>query len=1070
MSPVISLTSIIRLVLTLLISGFFLGHASGQEPWELELDEVKKKLSIEYMTELTARRRLTTIFDNEQSPFYGVQIGHVNVGVGNLTFLKRDLVRLDLMPLVFGRVYDSRIEDTENFGPGWKLTVSESIRLQGSILTYVDASNSSYELVVEGGQILSQYPHLTGIEGGTVSASDLRINHLGLEKTFKRHGDSYLLRSVSDRAGNSIRISYKGNRIDRITSSSGRFVKIIRNAKKKIIGAKDDSGREVNFAYDSSGQLTSYNDSGGGTWRYSYNNAGQLTEIIDPRQVNTLGATYSNQRVSSIDIQHKSIKFQYVGSRTEVAKASGDSASFWSHQSGLTESAQDFGGQITSLTLNNDLEVKQLSYNGSIVADVRYDDRHRQVTIRRRSSGDDQVVSLRYGKDGLVEARQGDAVVAHYQYDKYGNVQNAFDEFGRREYKRKPSGAIKNLLVDDNSVEISTNAVGMLSRISRNGSPIATFKWNDQDRITSIDAYHDGSIDSMSYEYNSSGLRSQAKYYDTTTLSFDYDAVGNLTKMKGDLGGGERFEDTYNIGPKNSLDSVLAESGPDATFSYDDDGRAIKVVQGPRFADIEYDNLGRLVSLDRDGENFFTISYDPMDIDAVEEADVKTRNTYVSQPVSSSIFGSLNAIAYARPVGSTHGAVRFNSTMGRFILAKRPFAVPDSIDLASFKTRRLPISEDGIIATPLVFDKPSNSMFIPPEFFSVNCVVCTGWVGFADIEVYGSDLPTVAAVEETIPFTFTSDSFCLKISPRGVPREVKFVHIVQYGDGSGTLFHTLSDNAAYSHAYNSGGTYHVTDIVNCICNILFFDIAYHTVLIQSGSPPPQIRLALTFDDGPHETVNGLTTSVINTLNAKSVSLGKPVRSTFFVERERIDSTTGANILQSMISNGHEVAIHGVDQTHHELHQDTTDLSDKLGWMTTRIQSVASPATHVRPPGGWGGWSMGEIYSKSQLTSFYGQNALTRYVSQEATGGVNSWFGGAFSRTGSCMGCVSRPTFVGYVKTAIDQATSTFTPRRVLLMHDIRPDDAADLGGIIDEIEAYADSNGVIINYLPVEEL
>ncbi len=64
-----------------------------------------------YLNELSARQRLTTVFPNEQSPFYGVQLNYVNVGEGNLTFLMRDLVRGARLPIVVGRVHDSRIRD-----------------------------------------------------------------------------------------------------------------------------------------------------------------------------------------------------------------------------------------------------------------------------------------------------------------------------------------------------------------------------------------------------------------------------------------------------------------------------------------------------------------------------------------------------------------------------------------------------------------------------------------------------------------------------------------------------------------------------------------------------------------------------------------------------------------------------------------------------------------------------------------------------------------------------------------------------------------------------------------------
>jgi hypothetical protein len=96
--------------------------------------------ALHIVNEISNRRRLTTFFVNEQSPFYGVQINYVNVGRGNLTFLNRDLVRLDRVPIVAGRVYDSRLDVESDFGAGWKLSVSEVIRRRGTALHYVDAS------------------------------------------------------------------------------------------------------------------------------------------------------------------------------------------------------------------------------------------------------------------------------------------------------------------------------------------------------------------------------------------------------------------------------------------------------------------------------------------------------------------------------------------------------------------------------------------------------------------------------------------------------------------------------------------------------------------------------------------------------------------------------------------------------------------------------------------------------------------------------------------------------------------------------------------------------------------
>ena len=51
------------------------------------------------------------MFVNKQSMRAGVQESFVNTSRGNLTFLRRDLVRIAAMPIVIGRVYDSARPD-----------------------------------------------------------------------------------------------------------------------------------------------------------------------------------------------------------------------------------------------------------------------------------------------------------------------------------------------------------------------------------------------------------------------------------------------------------------------------------------------------------------------------------------------------------------------------------------------------------------------------------------------------------------------------------------------------------------------------------------------------------------------------------------------------------------------------------------------------------------------------------------------------------------------------------------------------------------------------------------------
>ncbi len=133
--------------------------AAGNDDAEATIQELVDTKARAFLSELSVRRRMTTLFVNRQSAFHGVQENFVNTSRGNLTFLIRDLVRVGAMPIVLGRVHDSTLAANADFGPGWKLTVDESIISgDGDSLTFVDASNTAYALRVVGSEIPSGNP------------------------------------------------------------------------------------------------------------------------------------------------------------------------------------------------------------------------------------------------------------------------------------------------------------------------------------------------------------------------------------------------------------------------------------------------------------------------------------------------------------------------------------------------------------------------------------------------------------------------------------------------------------------------------------------------------------------------------------------------------------------------------------------------------------------------------------------------------------------------------------------------------------------------------------------------
>ncbi len=111
---------------------------------------------VEMIKELDLRRRVNVLYPNPQSLFDGLQVGFVNATTGNLTFRRRDIVTRAQGPVVFARVYDSRIRSNADLGTGWRLSLGEELLVDGdprhraTALSFMDADGARVARMVDG--------------------------------------------------------------------------------------------------------------------------------------------------------------------------------------------------------------------------------------------------------------------------------------------------------------------------------------------------------------------------------------------------------------------------------------------------------------------------------------------------------------------------------------------------------------------------------------------------------------------------------------------------------------------------------------------------------------------------------------------------------------------------------------------------------------------------------------------------------------------------------------------------------------------------------------------------------
>ena len=879
---------------------------------------------LNHANEISSRRRLTTVFPNEQSPFHGVQMNFVNVKRGNLTFVNRDLVRLDRVPIVFGRVYDSANTDDSDFGPGWKLSVSESIARYGQQLVYTDAGNSQHLLETDGTFVASPHPHLTAIAGGVDNGRSIRLHVAGLVKQFEQIGNRFFLVAVSDKWGNALTLHYDGEMVSGISSQNGRSVSIRRNPAGLIVGASDDAGGAVRYEYDANGRLAAAFSLSGGEWTFAYDDEHRLTDFVDPRDNTVLSARYDRSgNVTRLNSLYDDMAFEYFATHTRIETSLQQAATFWHHESGLTAIAQDFAGHFTQVSFDENLRATALSFDGATIAQLTYagtdavseigpgigswtsthdidcvpgrpgrcidrqpgridDDDYaafdfapllsgaanRIATITQTIGDEAGSSALEYHLSGQPSRIVRDGVlVAEYDYDAQGNVIFASDRAGIREYRFSADGLLQEAIMNGERVSFQMDELGRLSGAD-SGRQNVQLSYDANDQVLDMSFliretdFHEALQVAQTYSYGAGGFRTVSEYAaggeTLNSARYRYDDVGNLTELAKHSPAEGESTDVYAIGARNELERVSYGRGGARDFEYDRLGRIARYHSEQGSTAFQYDELGRLSQVSIDGETLLTSDYGPMDTDPVLDADDRTLYTTLDVPVVSAIFGSIESIGYSRPRGATFNAIRFNPTMGRFIVQAPPS--PDALLRTSLQRRGVsfaPVDEHmdrHRHLIPLVGDKPSSSLFIPPEYLSVNC---------AEVECFsffGRVITTVSAqtvyVGETVYFSSQvgEHAYCYEEWSPGGLSKWRFDHVV-YPDSSDwdISVYGYAPNgtpATMSYTYRTAGWYEAWVGPECwtACDAEWGTGRYDTYWIRVLDPPCSVDFSLTSSD------------------------------------------------------------------------------------------------------------------------------------------------------------------------------------------------------------------------------
>ncbi len=688
-----------------------------------------------FLNELSSRRRANVYFPNEQAIFYGVQVGHVNVGRGNLTFVRRDLVTGGRLPLVLARVYDSSLTGGEDFVGGWRLTAAETLhRLPDGSLLWTDESASPRRFlpVAEpsgSGPLLLEPdpPGPTDIINVRYNGGDLVLELAnGLRKHFSGDGEVYRLTQVADRNGNSLDLHYEQGRLMRLEAAYGHYVLLERSVSGRLLAVSDDQGRRVEYRYDSTGRLAEARDLASNHWRYRYDALGRLTAAMDPLGGESFSVDYgSDERVRSIQTPGRRYEYLYQGSLTEVIDGNGESALYEQNPVGITVRIVNPMRVESRVLLNDRNQVREIYDNGELLVRLSYDDRGRlAATTRFSEAGPERRVYLRDEAGHLHQIREQDAAgppLATFLHDPRGNLVERRDVTGSTLYGYSPLGDLTELIqAGEDAYRLAYTADGQIAAVTDGLERTTRFEHRPDGKLART-LFADGEV--HAYAYNDLGVRT---LLDTGNgwVGYSHNASGSVTgirvtRLDGEIHGHEVIldEDQKVVAIEYLGKGVLS-------VDYDGMGNPMTLRAGRESLDFGYDELGRLLEVVTVRGEILRYDYRDGEPDLRVQTDRKTGAIRTPRTGAALTFSPDLRIPGLRSKRSAYGAVALDSSTQTFqLVGANGSGWLDTVTPKALERLRLLGLGKGKYQDKASFEQPSNVLFLPAEIRSLNCCI-----------------------------------------------------------------------------------------------------------------------------------------------------------------------------------------------------------------------------------------------------------------------------------------------------------------------------------------------------------
>ncbi|MEV7972167.1 RHS repeat-associated core domain-containing protein [Cellulomonas sp. NPDC089187] len=466
-------------------------------------------------------------------------------------------------------------------------TATAGYDAQGNLTSVTDAAGqiTRYEYDARGNQIAEVDPlgARTTFEYDASNRMTAMVEANGARTEYRWDAGDRLVEEI-DALGGVSRISYDGNDHPvSITDANGATTSLTWDNLFRITSVTDATGATTSYEYTAEDELVSVTDPMGAVVRYELDDADRVTAVTDPNGgVWTQTYDEAGNVVAQTSPSGAVTEYTYdeLGRELSVTDPTGGTWAKGYDTVGRVVAEVDPTGGVTQFHYDLNDQVVRITDPLGHTIEYGYDAVGNQISRTDRRG---QTWSSSYDANGrLISETDPLGVVTSYAYDLVGNLTSitdaldavtsyGYDLLGRAVSETDPLGGVRTAEYD---------AVGQPTRSVDATGAATSYAYDPVGRVTSIT---DGVEALTSYAYDAAGRQISTTDPNGTVTAYAYDAAGQLTGVT------EAAEGTVQN---------AADVGPvETTYSYDEDGRLLSILNGRDFATtFGYDAAGRVTS------------------------------------------------------------------------------------------------------------------------------------------------------------------------------------------------------------------------------------------------------------------------------------------------------------------------------------------------------------------------------------------------------------------------------------------------------------------------------------------